>query len=291
MLLSELLKIHPDTDVISIINENNFDRFSRTTSNSDGAICVYVASPQYIKTIPDNATMVIVAEDIYNELNNEKYGVCISKKPKATYFRAFVAAATSIKSEAKPTIIGNNCEISNFVSISKTNVTIGNNVKIEDFVTIYDNVVIGDNCVIRSGARIGVQDYNFFEDEDKLVHLPHYGALIIMDDVEIGFNTVVGKSLYPGDTTVIGKGTKIANGCGIGHDCKIGENVMIYAGTMLAGFVEIGDNTHITLNATIKNAIKIGSNVQVDMGSVVLRSVSDGEKVFGNPARRVVSPK
>ena len=290
MLLSEIIRQNPDEDVISFLDEKSFDRFSRTTSVTEGNVCVFVGSKQYIKTIPTNTTMVITTEEIAHELASKEYGLCITKNPKATFFRAFIAAASTITEDRIKTTIGINCDIGKTVSISETNVKIGNNVIIEDFVTIYDNVEIGDNCIIRSGARIGVQDYNYFKDRERLIHLPHYGKLIIQDDVEIGFNTVVGKSLYPGDTTVVGQGTKIANECGIGHDCKIGKNVMIYAGTMLAGFVEIGDNTHITLNSTIKNSLKIGHNVQVDMASAVVRDIPDGHTVFGNPARRVIAP-
>ena len=290
MLLSEILALNPDENDIKILNEKPFDRFSRTTSQSEGAVCVFVASHQYIKTVPKNAVMIITTEAIAKEINGDNRGLCITRDPKATYFRAFTFAAAKEGNKDKKTVIGENCNIGSIVSISDTDVKIGNNVIIEDFVTIYNNVTIGDNCIIRSGARLGVQDYNYYKDNDLLIHLPHYGELIIKDNVEIGFNTVVGKSLYPGDITVIGKGTKIANECGIGHDCIIGENVMIYAGTMLAGFVEVGDNTHITLNSTVRNGLKIGKNVQVNMASVVIRDIPDDQVVFGNPAKRIVAP-
>lgn len=291
MLLSDIQKIANDKDIVEIQDEKEFQRFSRTTSSSDVPVCVFVGAERYIKTIPSNAMMVITNNEIAEIIKSNSYGICVSNNPKSTYFRLFIASAEISEPEKSKTVVGENCSIGKYVSISEYNVKIGNNVTIEDFVTIYDNVVIGDNCVIRSGSRVGVQDYNYFCDTDSLVHLPHYGWLIIENDVEIGFNAVVGKSLYPGDTTIIGEGTKLANCCAVGHDCKIGKRVMIYAGTMLAGFVEIGDDTHITLNSTIKNGIKIGKNVTVNMGSVVIRDIKDNETVFGNPAKRLVTPK
>lgn len=290
MLLSEILKYTKDEDVIDLIKEKEFVRFARTTSVITGSVCVYVNSEQYLKTIPVNASMVITSPTIAKLLTGQDYGICISKNPKASYFRAFIGSNKyNVKSNSVCTI-GENSLIGNMVSIADKNVTIGRNVIIEDFVTIYENVTIGDNCIIRSGVRLGVQDYNYFLDQDSYIHLPHYGELVIEDNVEIGFNSVIGKSLYPGDVTLIGKGTKIANNCGIGHDCKIGENVLIYAGTMVAGYVEIGDGTHVTLNSSLKNGIKIGKNVTVDMGSVVIRDIPDDQTVFGNPARRVITP-
>lgn len=289
MLLSEILKSYPDNDVISIINEKEFERFSRTTSVTDVPVCVFVGSEHYISTIPDNATMVITTQELSVKLDN-KFGVCISKNPKSTYFRFFSNAYNRIPQPQTKTIIGENAKIGKYVSIADYNVKIGKNVIIEDFAVIYENVEIGDNCVIRSGVKLGIQDYNYFDDNGSLIHLPHYGKLIIEDDVEVGFNSVVGKALYPGDVTLIGEGSKLANCCAVGHDCKVGKNVMIYAGTMIAGFVKIGEGTHITLNSTVKNGIKIGRNVQVNMGSVVIYDIPDNQTVFGNPARRVLSP-
>lgn len=291
MLLSDILKKNEDDNFIKIINEKPFDRFARTTSKTEGNSCVFVSSDRFVSTIPENATMVITTEEIASKINSENFGICISKKPKVTFFRCFNCSADIDPSKSFETTIGNNCKIGKYVSISDENVYIGNNVIIEDFVTIYGNVRIGDNCVIRSGVRLGVQDYNYYEDEETLVHLEHYGSLVIGDNVEIGFNSVVGKSLYPGDITTIGDGCKLANCCAVGHDCQLGKRVMIYAGTMLAGFCVIGDDTHITLNSTIKNGVKIGKNVQVNMGSVVIRDIKDGEVVFGNPAKRLLSPR
>lgn len=291
MLLSDLQNITKDKDVVEIVNEHEFERFSRTTSKIDVPCCIYAVSERYVNTIPECATMIITTKEIANSISDDRRGVCISNNPKATYFRFFVSASERMKQIMGDTEIGQNCVIGEYSHISKKGVYIGNNVIIEDFATIYENVTIGDNCIIRSGARIGVQDYNYFMDETGLVHLPHYGDLIIEEDVEIGFNAVVGRALYPGDHTIIGRGSKLANQCGIGHDCILGESVMIYANVMIAGYCTLGNNTHVTMNACVKNGVKIGKNVQVDMGSVVIRDIPDNHKVFGNPARRVISPE
>lgn len=291
MLLSELQNITNDKDIIEIVNEQEFERFSRTTSEIDVPCCVYIVSERYMNTIPECASMIITSKEIANGIKDNNRGICISNNPKATYFKFFVSASEMMKQTMDDTEIGQNCVIGEHSHISKKGVLIGKNVIIEDFVTIYENVTIGDNCIIRSGARLGVQDYNYFMDETGLVHLPHYGDLIIKEDVEIGFNSVVGRALYPGDHTIIGRGSKLANQCGIGHDCILGERVMIYANAMLAGYCILGDNTHVTMSDCVKNGIKIGKNVQIDMGAVVIRDVPDNHKVFGNPARRVVSPE
>ena len=290
MLISDLVKNTSNSGVVEIICEQEFERFSRTTSANNKPCCVYIASEKYIPTIPECAKMVITTGSIAEKLSHNHFGICISSDPKATYFRLFVASSESIKASMPETVIGDNCIIGKNCFISEKGVVIGNNVIIEDYASIYENVVIGNDCIIRAGARIGVQDYNYFADNNKLIHLPHYGDLIIEDDVEIGFNSVVGRSLYPGDHTIIGKGSKLANHCAIGHDCVLGQRVMIYANAMVAGFCKVGDDTHIAMNASIKNGITIGSNVQINIGSVVIRNIPDNHVVFGNPARRVISP-
>lgn len=290
MLISDLIKKTNNSGVVEIIREQEFERFSRTTSAIDITCCVYIASEKYIPTIPECATMVITNATIAEMISDQKYGVCISADPKATYFRLFISASESIKASMPDTKIGENCIIGKNCCISDKGVVIGNNVIIEDYATIYENVIIGNDCIIRAGARIGVQDFNYFTDENELIHLPHYGDLIIEDNVEIGFNSVIGRSLYPGDHTIIGEGSKLANQCGIGHDCVFGQRVMIYANAMVAGYCKVGSDTHIAMNASVRNGITIGSNVQIDMGSVVIRDIPDNHKVFGNPARRVISP-
>ncbi len=290
MLLSEIFKQQPDENIVRIINERSFDRFSRTTSISEGNLCVYVSNEHFLNTVPINATMIITNEELASKIADGNRGICISKSPKVSFFRCLNASITFNNSDLKQTIIGKGCNISNNAVIAPCNVKIGNNVIIEDYVVIYPNVEIGSNSVIRAGAKIGVQDYNYYNDNGKWVQMNHFGSLIIGQDVDIGYGTVVGIGLYPSDATLIDDNTKIGHLSVIGHDDHIGKNVLIYDGCKFGGYVTIGDNAHITLNSTIRNGIKIGSNTQIDMGSVVIRDVLDNQQVFGNPARRIITP-
>lgn len=291
MKLSEILHDFPDENVVGIIDEKDFSRFSITTVVSSECCCVFVDLNRFIKTIPQSAAMVITTPEIAKKLDSKEYGICISENPKITYFRAFSATAASMVKPNFSTEIDSTARIGKYVNLSGNNVKIGKNVTIEDFVTISDNVYVGDDVVVRAGAKLGIEDYNYYEDNESLVHIKHYGNLIIENAAEIGYNSVIGKALYPNDSTIIGEGTQIAGSCLIGHDCKLGKSVMVYAGTVIGGFCTIGKGSQLKMGSTIKNGIIIGKNAQIGMGAVLLYDVSDGETVFGNPAKRMVVPK
>ena len=291
MLLSELLNLRPDEDVVKIVNEHAFDRFARTTSTTQGPICVYVASKSYLSTVPDNAVMVITSPEINANIEDADFGICISKDPKATYFRLFNISAELEKKEERPSTIGENTVISPLARISPVNVQIGRDTQIEDFAVIHENVVIGDHCIIRSGTNIGMQDYNYYMDKGIRRHLWHFGKTIIGNHVEIGYGSMVGQALYPNDSTIIMDNVKIGFLSIVGHDALLGKNVMVYDRAIIGGYTRVGQGSQITLSATVKNGLVIGENVHVGMGSVVIRDIPDGETVFGNPAKRMIVPR
>ena len=109
MLLSELQDITNDKDIIEIVNEQEFERFSRTTSKIDVPCCVYAVSERYMNTIPECASMIITSKEIANSIADNNRGICISDNPKATYFKFFIAASEMMKQTMGDTEIGQNC--------------------------------------------------------------------------------------------------------------------------------------------------------------------------------------
>lgn len=143
----------------------------------------------------------------------------------------------------------------------------------------------GDNCNIDETAVIGRDGFGYEPDEDgNLVFFPHFGHVIIGNNVDIGAHTCIDRGTI--NDTIIEDGAKIDNLVHIGHNCVIGKNVSITPGVVLGGSVVIGDGTFIGMNATIMEHLKIGKNVTIGMGAVVVKDVPDGETWFGNPARR-----
>lgn len=153
--------------------------------------------------------------------------------------------------------------------------------------TINDCVTIGKNVIIYPGCVIGYEGEGHIanDDNNELVRFPHYGGVVIEDDVEIFANTVIVRGAI--DNTIIGKGTKIGNLSNIGHNVTIGENCMITAGVIIGGSTKIGKWVYIGINATIRDNITIGNHATIGMGAVVTKDVPDNDTVVGNPATRL----
>lgn len=173
--------------------------------------------------------------------------------------------------------IGHNCYIGPDVIISD-HVTIKNNVSIEG------KVIIGKNTAIFSGVVIGSDGYGYFQNaEGKKIKVPHYGGVLIGEDVEIGANTCIDRGTL-GDTK-IGSNVKIDNLCHISHNVVIEENVSVVAHSMIGGSVLLKKNSYIAPSASVMNQISIGENSLIGLGAVVLKDVEDHVVVAGVPGK------
>ena len=153
-------------------------------------------------------------------------------------------------------------------------------------VVIYDDVVIGENCLIQAGAIIGTDGLGCVRDaEGKLTKFPHLGGVVIGDDVEIGANCQVAKGAF--SDTIIENGCKINGLCFIAHNSHLEENVWITGDTMLCGSVHVKRNSTIFSNVIIREQRVIGEGVTIGMGSVVTKNVPEGETWVGNPAHKM----
>lgn len=173
--------------------------------------------------------------------------------------------------------IGHNCYIG-------PDVKIDDNVKIKNNVSIEGKVTIGKNSILSSGAIIGSDGYGYFQNsEGENVKVPHFGGVIIGDDVEIGANTCIDKGTL--SDTKIGSNVKIDNLCHIAHNVIIEENVSVIALSMIAGSVRLKKNSYIAPSTSIRNQLTIGENSMVGLGAVVVKNVEDNVVVAGVPAK------
>lgn len=188
-------------------------------------------------------------------------------------------------SVGKTTIIGQNASIASGAVISEQ-VTIGDNCIIEPNVFIHPGTIIGNNVHIKANAVIGGNGFGYVKSADgSFDHIPHFGRVLIEDNVHIGSNTCIDRGSL--SDTIIRKGVKIDNLVHIAHNVEIGENTLVIACAMVAGSVKIGSNAWIAPAASIKNGVTIGSGTTVGMSSLVLKSVEDGKTVAGIPAKEL----
>ena len=200
--------------------------------------------------------------------------------------------------------IGENVHIGAFAVVEK-NAVIGNGAVIEaqtfigegcrvgerthiyPQVTLREGTIVGRECIIHCGVRLGGDGYGFSTTIEgglpKIEKIPQLGIVEIADGVEIGSNTTIDRARI--GRTYIGPMTKIDNLVQIGHNVKVRGYSGLIAQCGIAGSSEIGTGCLIWAQAGISGHIKIADGVQVGPQAGVPKSL-DGSVpyVLGTPA-------
>ena len=181
-------------------------------------------------------------------------------------------------------IIGDDCVIGPGCRIGM-GVTIGPGGRLHGNVTVHHGVRIGARTVLHAGAVIGADGFGFVFATDHYEKFPQVGTVELGDDVEIGANSCVDRAAL--GVTRIGDGTKLDNMVHIAHNCQIGRHVVIAAQTGLAGGVTVGDYAVIGGQVGVGERARIESRAVVGSGAGILTAkiVRAGEPVWGTPAR------
>ncbi len=175
------------------------------------------------------------------------------------------------------TQIGANCVIGPGVQIGG-NCRIGSNVSISF-------ALIGNDVCLLAGARIGEAGFGLSATAAGLQDIPHFGRVILQDNVTIGANSCVDRGQL--EDTLIGEGSKIDNLCHIGHNTQIGRNVVMAAFAGISGSVKIGDNVRMGGRVGLTDHLTVGNNAEIAAGSAVLNNIPAGEIWAGMPAKPI----
>ena len=167
------------------------------------------------------------------------------------------------------------------------NCRVGERTHIYPQVTLREGTVVGRDCIIHCGVRLGGDGYGFnttFENGmPKIEKIPQLGIVEIGDGVEIGSNTTIDRARI--GRTYIGPMTKIDNLVQIGHNVKVKGYSGLIAQSGVAGSTEIGTGCLIWAQAGISGHIKIADGVQVGPQAGVPQSLDGSVKyVIGAPA-------
>ena len=144
--------------------------------------------------------------------------------------------------------------------------------------------MIGNDCIFHNNVSIGADGFGFrpSPDGNGLIKIKHIGNVIIGNNVEIGANSCVDKAKF--NSTIVGDGCKIDNLVQIGHNSVLGKSCIMAGSSGLAGTVTLGDGVVIGGGAKIRDHITLGSGVKVGAGSGVITDVEPGKTVLGYPA-------
>ena len=142
--------------------------------------------------------------------------------------------------------------------------------------------LIGVECQIHSGARIGNRGFGFALEKAGYIDVPQLGRVIIEDRVEIGANSTIDRGAGP--DTVIGAGCKIDNLIQIGHNVQLGRGCVLVAQSGVAGSSKLEDFVMVGAQGGIAGHLTIGQGAQIAAQSGVMRDVPAGTTVCGAPA-------
>lgn len=185
--------------------------------------------------------------------------------------------------------IGADVKIGPFCVIGR-DVVIGDHCEIGAGTVIRDHVRIGNHVIIKEKCMIGVEDADIYRLPDGFCRtLPHLAGTVIED----GCLMLAGAVLAAGDTrtTVLSRGSMIGMLGDVGHNCRIGEGTLISGKASISGHCQVGSYVYAAPMSVTTNRISVGDHAYLGIGAVAIREVPEGEKQFGNPARKVLEKK
>lgn len=142
---------------------------------------------------------------------------------------------------------------------------------------------LGRRVTVKAGAVLGGTGFGYISGPEGHTRLPHVGACLIGDDVDIGANTCVDRGTL-GDT-VIGPGTKLDNLVQVGHNVRIGRRCLLMAGVGVAGSTRIGDDVILAGQVGVADHVTVADRVRAAAQSGIAGDLPAGAEVSGFPAR------
>ncbi len=218
--------------------------------------------------------------------------LAVADDPERSFYRlhAALTSAGFYWTDA-PNRIDRTASISDRAWIAPRNVNIGAGCVVEPHATIHERVTLGTAVIVRSGAVLGAEGFEFKGAAmrqgrasrspivyDGVVAIPHAGSCWLGDRVEIQANTTVDRSVFR-EPTRIGADTKIDNLVQVAHNVRIGERTLIAAGVTIAGSATVGDEVWIGPGAVISSGVTVGDGAAVVIGTTVTRNVASGTRV------------
>lgn len=175
-----------------------------------------------------------------------------------------IAAGVVIDAE---TVIGDYCEIG-AGSVLRGATQLGNRVR------------VGAGCVI------GDAGFAYLDDGQQWLRMPHFGGVVIEDDVEICAQVTLHAGVY--NNTRIGAGSILDSQVLIGHDVHLGRGCALAGQVAVAGAARLGERCRIGGKAGIGEGVSIADGVMIAAMTMVSRSIHErgGHYAGAWPAQR-----
>ncbi len=246
-------------------------------------------------TTPELAEFIADGVAVLTTSNPKEAALALKE---AMYAEKRPAAGIAVTAVIDPTAeLGEGCSVADYAVIG-ANVKIGKNTVVEPFAVVSEGCVIGDNCrlgahsfvaytimgsncYIYNGARIGQDGFGFQTINGVHKRIPQLGRVIMGNDIEVGSCTCIDRGAL-GDT-VIGDGCRIDNLVQVAHNDKMGRGCVIVSQTGIAGSCTFGDYVVCGGQTGFADHLTVGSGAQVAAQSGVMRDIEAGSVVMGSP--------
>lgn len=159
---------------------------------------------------------------------------------------------------------------------------IGRNCYLHANVTLYHGVTLGDEVNIHSGTVIGGDGFGFAPSADGWVKIHQLGGVRIGNRVEIGANCCIDRGAL--DDTIIEDGVIMDDQIMIAHNVVVGAGTAMAGCCQVAGSAVIGKRCTLAGNVGVVGHITICDGVHVTARTMVTRSIKEpGSFSSGTP--------
>ena len=178
---------------------------------------------------------------------------------------------------------GSDYEVVGYFSMQNKNYEVdflGNHMSIEKLKSEVKLVVAVDDTKLR--------DYIWTNHSGRVVQYISESASV-SKHATVGDGAVVYPNVYISAGVQIKKLVKISVGSQIHHESQIGEYSVLAPRALVLGRVQIGSHVFLGSNSSIAPDVEVKNGAIVGMNSNVLKNVEVGTKVWGNPAKLILS--
>ncbi len=280
--------------------------FAKIEEGTEGAIS-FLASPRFIPYIYNTRSSIVLVNEEIELTEPVKPAVIRVKDARKAVadlmqiYEKLVKAKCGIEEHSfisPSAVVADGCYVGAFAYISDgatigkgtqiyPHAYIGDNVRIGEGCIVYPNVsvyhdcIIGNRVVLHSGSVIGADGFGFVPAANGYEKIPQIGIVTIEDDVEIGANTCVDRSMM--GSTVVHRGVKLDNLVQIAHNTDIGQHTVMSSQVGIAGSTKVGEWCTFAGQVGVAGHISVGDHVTFGAKTGVHSSVKSNQALIGIP--------